>query len=225
MKSRPTDPADDTSTKRDASQQTVELLAAATAAAAEDGIWLDVIRKMDEVYNDLLQYEVSLEEKNAALEDSQQFISSVLTSMSDLLIVCSRSGFIESVNQALINLLGVDEKSLHGRPIFDLFADAESRENAGRLLVEQMGQTVADGEFQLQAANGSAIPVSLNCTPRYSGVGKLMGVVITGRPLGELRRAYQALRQAHEDLKTSQHQLIHSEKNGLARASGGGGGA
>ena len=31
---------------------------------------------MDEVYNDLLQYEVALEEKNAALEESHQFIES-----------------------------------------------------------------------------------------------------------------------------------------------------
>jgi len=30
--------------------------------------------------------------------------------------------------------------------------------------------------------------------------------------VGELRRAYQALRRAHEDLKTTQQQLIHSEK-------------
>ncbi|WP_294259123.1 ATP-binding protein [Propionivibrio sp.] len=209
MKTRPAlSPSGDNET----TQQTVELLAAASAAAAEDGIWLDVIRKMDEVYNDLLQYEVSLEEKNAALEDSQQFISSVLTSMSDLLIVCNRAGLIESVNLALASLLGVDEQLLHGRPIFDLFADDDSRQNAGRLLVEQIGQSVADGEFLLKAANGGAIPVSLNCTPRYSGVGKLLGLVITGRPVGELKRAYQALRKAHEDLKTTKHQLIHSEK-------------
>jgi two-component system sensor histidine kinase HupT/HoxJ len=37
-------------------------------------------------------------------------------------------------------------------------------------------------------------------------------MVITGRPVGELRRAYQALRRAHEDLKTTQQQLMHSEK-------------
>jgi two-component system sensor histidine kinase HupT/HoxJ len=37
-------------------------------------------------------------------------------------------------------------------------------------------------------------------------------MVITGRPVGELRRAYDALRQAHEDLKQAQHQLVHSEK-------------
>ena len=191
---------------------TVEMLAAAAGASAEDGIWLDVIRKMDEVYNDLLQYEVALEEKNATLEDTQQFISSVLTSMSDLLIVCSRAGVIESVNAALASLLGVDADSLHGRPVFDLFADDESRQRAGRLFADLGGQAVEDVEMQLKAANGSAIPVSLNCTPRFNGVGKMLGLVITGRPVGELRRAYQALRRAHEDLKTTQQQLIHSEK-------------
>jgi two-component system sensor histidine kinase HupT/HoxJ len=189
----------------------LEVLAAA-GASAEDGIWLDVIRKMDEVYNDLLQYEVALEEKNATLEDTQQFISSVLTSMSDLLIVCSRAGVIESVNEALASLLGIDAAALHGRTVFDLFADAESREHAGRLFAEQDGTRVEDCEMLLKAANGSAIPVSLNCTPRYNGVGKMLGLVITGRPVGELRRAYQALRRAHEDLKTTQQQLIHSEK-------------
>ena len=191
---------------------TVEMLAAAAGASAEDGIWLDVIRKMDEVYNDLLQYEVALEEKNAKLEDTQQFISSVLTSMSDLLIVCSRAGVIESVNEALASLLGVDAAALHGRTIFDLFADEESRQHAGRLFADQGSHSVEDIEMLLKAANGSAIPVSLNCTPRYNGVGKMLGLVITGRPVGELRRAYQALRRAHEDLKTTQQQLIHSEK-------------
>ncbi|MCF8200140.1 MAG: PAS domain S-box protein, partial [Sulfuritalea sp.] len=152
------------------------------------------------------------EEKNATLEDTQQFISSVLTSMSDLLIVCSRAGVIESVNEALASLLGLEAAALHGRTIFDLFADEESRQRAGRLFADLGGQAVEDVEMQLKAANGSAIPVSLNCTPRYNGVGKMLGLVITGRPVGELRRAYQALRRAHEDLKTTQQQLIHSEK-------------
>jgi two-component system sensor histidine kinase HupT/HoxJ len=191
---------------------TVEMLAAAAGASAEDGIWLDVIRKMDEVYNDLLQYEVALEEKNARLEDTQQFISSVLTSMSDLLIVCSRAGVIESVNDALASLLGVDAAAWHGRTVFDLFADEESRQRAGRLFADPSSHAVEDVEMQLKAANGSAIPVSLNCTPRYNSVGKMLGLVITGRPVGELRRAYQALRRAHEDLKTTQQQLVHSEK-------------
>jgi two-component system, NtrC family, sensor histidine kinase HupT/HoxJ len=57
-----------------------------------EDVWMDVIQKMDEVYADLLQYEVALEEKNAKLEESQQFILSVLTSMSDIMVVCDRHG-------------------------------------------------------------------------------------------------------------------------------------
>jgi two-component system, NtrC family, sensor histidine kinase HupT/HoxJ len=182
------------------------------AGETGDDVWLDVIRKMDEVYNDLLQYEVALEEKNAALEDSQQFISSVLTSMSDLLVVCSRGGVVESVNPALASMLGLEGDAVRGRNIFDLFADAESREHAARLFSEQRGTPMEDCEMRLKAANGSAIPVSMNCTPRYNGVGKMLGFVITGRPVGELRRAYHALRRAHEDLKTTQQQLVHAEK-------------
>ncbi len=180
--------------------------------AAGEHVWIDVIQKMDEVYNDLLQYEVALEEKNAALEDSQQFIVSVLASMSDILLVCSRSGNIEEVNQALLDFTGRSETELHGRPVFDLFADGPSREHALQFFGRQMGDSLHDCELLLQGSKGVVMPVSLNCKPRYSSVGKLMGVVITGRPVGELRRAYSALREAHDELKRAQQQLLQSEK-------------
>ncbi len=178
--------------------------------AVEEHVWIDVIQKMDEVYSDLLQYEVALEEKNAALEESQQFILSVLTSMSDILLVCNRGGIIEDVNQSLQQFTGKSESDLRGTVLFELFADEASRQSAMRLLTAP--EAAHDLELQLRAADGSAMPVSFNCTPRYNSLGKMLGLVITGRPVGELRRAYQALRQAHEDLKRTQQQLLHSEK-------------
>ncbi|CAG0956906.1 two-component system, NtrC family, sensor histidine kinase HupT/HoxJ [Rhodocyclaceae bacterium] len=196
----------------DKAASTIDSIAAAAGAAAEDRVWLDVINKMDEVYNDLLKYEVALEEKNAALEDSQQFISSVLTSMSDILIVCSRAGIIESVNQSLLTLTGKNEEDLRGRPIFDLFADEASRQNAQRHFTGHPAERLNDCELQIASAEGAPVPVSLNCTPRYSAMGKLLGMVVTGRPVGELQRAYQALHRAHEELKHTQQQLLHSEK-------------
>ena len=197
---------------RESTPPIVDILAAAAGAAAEDRVWLDVIQKMDEVYNDLIKYEVALEEKNAALEDTQQFISSVLTSMSDILIVCSRAGIIESVNQALATLTGKTEDELRGRPIFDLFADEASRQRAQRHFTGHPGEKLEDCELQLGSKDGTVVPVSLNCTPRFSTVGKLLGMVVTGRQVGELQRAYQALRRAHEELQHTQRQLLHSEK-------------
>lgn len=178
----------------------------------DETVWVEVIRKMDEVYNDLLQYEVVLEQKNAALEDSQQFIESVLASMSDILIVCNRHGAIQEVNDSLRRFIGQDETVLRGRPLCDLFADETSRQRARDFFSAARPPTVQDCELLISGRDGSPLPVSVNCTPRLSGTGKLVGMVLTGRPVGELRRAYHALRQAHEDLKATQQQLVQAEK-------------
>ncbi|WP_374481844.1 sensor histidine kinase [Zoogloea sp.] len=187
------------------------LLAAAPEGVGE-GAWIDVIQKMDEVYSDLLQYEVALEEKNAKLEESQGFILSVLTSISDILVVCDRRGHIEEVNRSLEVFTGRASEALRGMPFFELLADPAAVEVARGWFALRGDAPTHDCELALKAADGSAVPVSLNCTPRYSSVGKSLGMVVTGRPVGELRKAYSALRQAHDDLKRTQQQLLHSEK-------------
>lgn len=129
--------------------------------------------------------------------------------MSDLLIVCSRAGVIESVNAALASLLGVPKaESLHGRPVFDLFADDESRQRAGRLFADLGERAVEDVEMQPRAANDGMS--RYRSTARYNGVGKMLGLVITGRPVGE-RRPTGRCGRAHEDLKTAAT-TDHSEK-------------
>ena len=194
---------------------TVHPLPIARPTGLEDlgeAAWIEVIRKMDEVYNDLIKYEVALEEKNAALEESQGFVLSVLAAMSDLLLVCDREGRIEVVNDAFVELSGVAASDLVNTSIFDRFADAEARAKAEALLVATAPRQVSDCELPLRSADGTAVNVSLNCTPRLNRRGIRVGMVLTGRPVGELRRAYQALREAHEDLKRTQKQLLHSEK-------------
>ncbi len=190
----------------------VESLLHAAGEELGEQAWIEVIRKMDEVYNDLLQYEVALEEKNAALEESHQFIESVLASMSDILIVCDRNGNVEEVNSSLQHFSGRSAGDLERKPVFDLFADDTERAKARDLFQRFGEQGVHDCELYMRSGDGSTVPVSINCTPRLSQTGKLMGMVVTGRPVGELRRAYHALRQAHEDLKRTQGQLLHAEK-------------
>ena len=52
----------------------------------------------------------------------------------------------------------------------------------------------------------------MSCTPRHNSTGRQVGRVLVGRPLGELKRAYHQLREAHDALKLAQQQLLHSEK-------------
>lgn len=183
----------------------------AFAGASGEQAWLEVIKKMDEVYHELLDYEAALEQKNAALEESQQFILSVLTSMSDVLIACSRSGAIEDVNRSLLKLTGKSAAELRGTPVVDLFADEASRRIVQDQLRAASGMPLTDCEVQL-CTPGQAVPVTISCTPRVGATGRRLGMVLTGRPVGELRRAYSALSAAHDELKRTQQQLLHSEK-------------
>lgn len=175
-----------------------------------DDLWIEVIRKMDETYSDLVRYQVELEEKNSALEAAHQFISSVLASMTDVLIVCDVNGRIEEVNPALESLTGLSEDALIGRS-FQSLLTAECLELASGFAETIRNDAVHDCELTLRARH-EEVPLAVNCSSRYDARGRLVGMVLIGRPVGELRRAYEALNRAHGELKQAQSQLISAEK-------------
>lgn len=180
--------------------------------ALQEQVWVDVIRKMDEVYSDLIRYEVGLEEKNARLEEAQAFISSVLSSMSDVLIVCDLDGRVQEVNQALLTMTGRRLEDLLGSPLEDLLFEAEeSRLSA--FSVRSADGLFSECEVRLRLADGTGSDVvAMNCSLRMSHGGRPEGSVLIGRPVGELRRAYAQLASAHADLKQAQQTLIQQEK-------------
>ncbi|MCU0805041.1 MAG: ATP-binding protein [Burkholderiales bacterium] len=184
----------------------------AAGGAQGEAVWAELVRTMDEAYAELAQYEAALEEKNAELAESREFTLSVLASMSDVVAVCDNEGRVQEANRALGHLLGRKPRDLQGTPIMELFADEESQRRAHCLVAKGRPGIVQDCEVSLRARDGTPVPVTLNCTPRYSRAGKVLGLVVVGRPVGELRRTYRELAQAHAELKRTQTQLLQSEK-------------
>lgn len=169
------------------------------AGFGDDAAWIEVIQRMDSIYADIVHYQVELEEKNAVLEDAQQFIQSVISSMSDILIVADTQGHIQQVNRALEDLTGRTEDQLKNRSLHALFTP-EYAAMAEDFAEHIRTDTITDCEVELQGPNGEAAPIAINCTPRFDHDGRLSGLVITGRPLGELRRAYRDLSETHDQL-------------------------
>jgi two-component system sensor histidine kinase HupT/HoxJ len=157
--------------------------------------------------------EIELEQKNTELEQSQQFIFSVLSAMSDVLLVCDEHGVIEETNAALRELVGRSDATLRGMLFHDLLADETSGESVRQVLANatpsRQGEAV---ELNLLDAQGQSVPVDANCTPRIAPNGRRVGTVFVGRPTAEIKRAFHELRAAHEALKRAQQQLLHSEK-------------
>ncbi|MBC7905340.1 MAG: PAS domain-containing protein [Rhodospirillaceae bacterium] len=154
---------------------------------------------MEEVYSDLIQYEVELEEKNAALEEAQRFITSVLSSVSDILVVCDSKGVLQQVNLAFLKLTDFAEVDLLGSNLADVLA-----QDVGPLA--HWLEAGTDREVRFRASEGGVTdPVALTCATLLDHRGLPAGMVLTGRPVGELRRAYEALKRA-------QAQLVQQEK-------------
>ncbi len=181
------------------------------ARRADDAAWIAVIHRMDEIYSDLVKYQVELENKNSELENAQNFIQSVVSSMSEILIVCSIDGAIQQVNQALEKSLGYSEKSIKGKALTMLF----SKEHL--TMISNFPEHIRSGgivecEVDLLDKHNKQVPMVVNCSARYDHEGRLSGLVVTGRPVEELRKAYSELKAAHSKLKDTQTQLIQSEK-------------
>ncbi len=181
------------------------------ARRADDQAWIEVIQHMDAIYADLVKYQVDLEEKNTALENAQKFIQSILSSMSDLLIVCDINGKIQQVNQALVSSLGFESSHLAGKSLSFIFSDKHTPMISDFPEHIRSG-SIIDCEVDLINLDKHPIPMAINCSARFDHKNRISGMVITGRPLGELRTAYAELQQAHEELQTTKSQLIQSEK-------------
>lgn len=178
----------------------------------DDHAWVEVVQKMDEVYAELVQSQVALEEKNNALEEAQAFIASVLTAMSDVLIVCDVDGRVLQVNGAMEDMLGRSSRDLIGQDFRTLFPDEMQSLVADFASRIRSREPIHDCEVALTDKGGRPAPLAMNCTPRYDHEGRLEGMVLIGRPVGELRRAYSELDQAHRTLKEAQQQLVQTEK-------------
>lgn len=173
--------------------------------------WIDVIRRMDQVYTELVQSQETLEAKHRELAASHQFTEGVLAAMTDVMVVCDTLGQVRQVNRAMIELTGLGENLLTACKLTDLVPGENERERLQQRLATGNAEG-SDIEMALIARHGETIPVTWNVSALFDAQRRYTGFVAVGRPLGELKRAYAELQQTHEALKAAQAQLVQAEK-------------
>ncbi|MCX7890634.1 MAG: ATP-binding protein [Rhodobacteraceae bacterium] len=174
-----------------------------------DDAWIEVLSAVDRTYADLVSYQEQLERQNAELQEMRTFLTAILSSVSDVLIVADRAGRVAQVSRSVRTLTGRSVEA--GQPLAEMF-DAAGREALAALLAQVRDtRRGAEIEANLLTAEGEE-PLEISVAPRLDERGRIDGFVLTGRPLGALRKAYARLSESHAALKAAQAQLVRNEK-------------
>ncbi|EPX75416.1 sensor histidine kinase [Salipiger mucosus] len=182
-----------------------------TQETISDETWGEVLTAVDRTYAELVAYQERLERQNEELHQARRFIESVLGSVSDIMVVIGRDGAVEEVSASLLRVVEAAPGAVAGRPAARLFTDEGAARLAAALDDLRLSRESATFEAELMTPAG-AQPFEIALSARLSDRGRFVGAVLTGRPLGELRRAYAELERSHRQLKEAQSQLVRNEK-------------
>lgn len=179
--------------------------------AFSDAAWSEVITAVDRTYSELVAYQERLEAQNQELDDLRRFMASVLSSVSDVLLVVDKEHRIERTGGSVEQILG-KEHSANINTLVDDLVIASERDRL-RSMIDQVILTREATTLEIDISTDSGpTPLELSIGPRLDERGRSRGAVLVGRPVGELRSAYAELEASHLALKEAQSHLVRNEK-------------
>ena len=145
---------------------------------------------------------------------SKEFVDSIITSMSDALIVVDRENRIVSVNSAAQQLLDYMEDELIGRPVRTILPIEELplTGNGGKGPID--GCRMRSQETVLKAKDGSTIPVLFSSASISDIDGTVRHRVVTVKDITERKKTERALQESEERFR----KIFEDSSIGMAMA-------
>ena len=134
---------------------------------------------------------------------SKNYVEGIIGSMTDMLIVITPDGTIESVNKALCDLLGYVESDLVDMP-FEVLFIKDTQQGPEKLFQKPLEEkTIYRAEMQVFTKDGRRIPVSIAGSTMHDEDGMIQGIVCVARDITERLNAEQAMRGAKEEAEAA----------------------
>lgn len=179
--------------------------------AFSEEAWTDVLTAFDTAYAEVVSHQQRLEEQNEELHEFRRLLTSILTSVSDLMIVVARDGTIKEVSASFEAATGQTGQAMVGTPVIELFEPEGGDRMRRELEAMRFLREPVRFEADLRGVQGPE-PYDISIAARLDDRGRMLGAVVLGRPLGALREAYAELEESHRSLIEAQTQLVRNEK-------------
>jgi PAS domain S-box-containing protein len=132
----------------------------------------------------------------------------IISKMIDLLVLVNPEGNIIRVNRQANELLGYSENELVGRPLSTIMGEEPIADDVAR--IREDSHRTCSRELACRTRKGEEIPVNISCSGVKDREGDLIGIVIVGQDIRQMKRlkseigermlAEEALQNAHREL-------------------------
>ncbi|HVY22287.1 MAG TPA: EAL domain-containing protein [Steroidobacteraceae bacterium] len=170
--------------------------------------------------HELAPLEEALEQMRQKLRQTTintNYLSTVLNSMNDTVLVTSPEGEIRKINAAAERLLGYKEEELRGKMLTDLLLPGNTPDP-----VDHAPRTIDLQETVIRTASGQTIPVSISGSQIAAADPAFQGTIYVLRDITERKRAERRIRYlARFDSLTklpNRMQFQHMLQQAIARA-------
>lgn len=141
---------------------------------------------------------------------------SIVDTMNDALLVLDAEGIIRLVNHAAINLFGLHENRIIGKPINDLIGD---------VIFPNLKANIRQGKYQHYEHNyrhpeRDMKVISLSVSEMADERGQLLAIVLIARDITEDKRAEELLRRAFDEMemRVEERTADHAASNAALKA-------
>ncbi len=147
------------------------------------------------------ELESRVRERTRELEESRSYISNIVNSMTEILIVADPDGRIRTINKATEDLLGYNEKQLTGQSISAVFEESGFSYSKGASLDELIKKgAVRNVEKIYLRKDGKKIPVLSSDSVMRDESGGVQGIVYVAQDITERKLAEEKERRYIRDL-------------------------
>jgi PAS domain S-box-containing protein len=165
-----------------------------------------------------IRKKIALKEKQEEIFDQKVYLESIMSSMTDALIVVNPDATLRSVNKASLDLLGYREEELIGQPVKKIFLqeEEEKKEKEESILHKYFQKIIVAGVaynigLTFLAKQGKAIPVNFSGAVMQQD-GKIIGIVGVARDMRQIMAIISDLEEKKIELEERSKNLTRMQR-------------